>query len=805
MIRLFRALLMLLFGIGYLPLCAAQDPGFTEQEQEWIASHPVINVAVGADWRPLEYVENGVYKGLSAEYLKAISRVSGLQFRWVPGASWSEAREALNKGQVELLPAVSEAFSTPALRDRIAYSQPYFAGSTLIVTRANSPTVYDPRQLSGKKVAIKGGGGYERSLREHYPGIQLLTVVTPSEALDLVATGEAEAAIDVDTALLPIMQRRYLGALHIAGTIVDMPAVVSMGVSRDQPLLLSIINKSIGSLTALETDQMIERWVVPTDYGLPSWPIVLHYYRWQALAAACLFALFAVLVYRALKARRRAERSERDKAMFLAVMSHEIRTPMSAILSSIELLERAKLAPEEARLAKVAASGANGLLELLDDVLDFSKMEAKKVTLDCKASDIAGLAREAVSIAEIRAQEKGLPLMLKLRLEEGVWPVIDAQRVRQVLNNLISNAVKFTAAGRVEVSVDLSTAQEDSALGVLSIKVEDSGIGIAKRAQSRLFRAFAQADQSTTRQFGGTGLGLRICKDLVELMQGDIQLHSQPGKGTVVEVRIPVALTRQAASAAPLESLDDSARQATAEQHPEDYQPASLTVLVVEDHPQNRFVIERQLHALGYAAVLVETGQAALDSIAETAFDIVLLDCNLPDIDGYTVASRIRQNELGSARHVPIIAISAMVGPEHLDASLSAGIDGVLSKPLRLNELRATIEMWCDTGQSLTPAVMDEPATATNLHEEFLLTSEADLAKLRQAVSAADWRQVARTAHRIVGAALSLGRPDIAGFARAIEQEASAPGLSALSVGAVQRLESALRNSHGPEQADHRS
>lgn len=791
MIRLHRVMLAVLCYMGCSVAWAQNSALFTEQEREWITSHPVINVAVGADWRPLEYVENGVYKGLSAEYLKAISRISGLQFRWVPGASWSEARQALEEGHVELLPAVSELLSTPALRKKIAYSQPYFAGSTLIVTRANSPTIFDPKQLAGKRVAIKGGGAYERSLREHVPGIELLSVASPSEALDLVASGEAEAAIDVDTALLPIIQRRYLGALHIAGTIPDMPAVVSIGMPVAEPLLLSIINKSISSMTALETDQMVERWVVPTDYGLPAWPIVLYYYRWQALTAVGLFILFGALVYRAVKAQRRAERSERDKAMFLAVMSHEIRTPMNAILSSLELLERGRLEPEEARLAKVATSGANGLLDLLNDVLDFSKIEASQLVLDCTATDIAALARDAVSIAEIRAQEKGLPLVLSLQLEEGVWPVIDAHRMRQVLNNLLSNAVKFTAAGRVELHIALSTNPQASAQGVLAIQVKDSGIGIAKRQQERLFKAFSQADESTTRKFGGTGLGLTICKDLIGLMQGEIQLNSQPGQGTVVDVKIPVALTPPPPSEA---LVDDGEIASQGRVEPQQGRLASLSVLVVEDHPQNRFVIERQLSTLGYTVVLVEDGRSALECVRTTAFDVLLLDCNLPDIDGYTVASMIRKYEADSGQHLPIIAISALVGAEHIEACLVAGIDGVLSKPLRLNELQATIEMWCDIKPSpLAESERVEPDVEASLQEEFLNTCAVDLAALHQAIHSAQWRQVERIAHRVVGAALSLDRPDIADIARIIEKKASAAPHHAELDEDVLRLESALR------------
>jgi signal transduction histidine kinase/CheY-like chemotaxis protein len=791
----------LCFVVGSSSVWAQDDGLFTEQERQWIASNPIVNVAVGADWRPLEYVEDGVYKGLSAEYLKAISRISGVQFRWVPGASWNEARQALDERQVDILPAVSELTSSPALRKKIAYSQPYFAGSTLIVTLANAPVVFDPRQLTGKKVAVKGGGAYERNLRQRFPGIHLVTVASPSQALDLVAAGEVEAAIDVDTALLPIMQRRYFGALHIAGTIVDMPAVVSMGITVNEPLLLSIIDKSIGSLTALETDQMMERWVAPTDYGLPSWPVVLDYYKWQALGAVGLFVLFAVLVYRAVKARRRAERSERDKAMFLAVMSHEIRTPMNAIFSSIELLERSPLAPEQLRLATVAASGANTLLDLLNDVLDFSKMEASKLQLNLKAADIVALTREAISIAEIRAQEKGLPLMLNLELEQGVWPVIDTHRVRQVLNNLLSNAVKFTASGRVEVRVKLVAKQDDPLQGFLSLAVADSGIGIPKHQQGRLFRAFSQADESTTRKFGGTGLGLTICKDLVELMKGEIFLTSQSGRGTTIDVRIPVTLSQQLTREFLSGDADSAAHihgqhRAGPEYHEN---PSRLSILVVEDHPQNRFVIERQLQALGYTPTLVESGEEALAFVSENTFDILLLDCNLPDIDGYTVASRIRQQEYGLDRHVPIIAISAMVSPQHQEACMEAGIDGVLSKPLRLNELQATIEMWCEiTDGNPVDIVRDEFDDEENLQQAFFMTTQADLIRLRQAIDSSEWPQVGRVAHRIVGAALGLGLHEIAGIASAIERRDSNTGLLSEIEADFLRLEEAVRAGASP-------
>jgi two-component system sensor histidine kinase EvgS len=557
---------------------------FSAAELAWIKTHPVVRVAVAPNWPPVEYLEGYVHKGLTAEYLAAITRLSGLRFAAVSCENWSIARSALQEGRVELLPAISAELASSALREQIAFSRPYFAGSTLVVTQAATSVIFDPRQLAGKTVAVKGDGAYERTLRERYPGITILPTASPAESLERVARGQADAAIDMDAALLPVLQRRYFDTLHVAGVIVSMPAVLSMGVRADNPLLQAILDKSLAALTAQETDRMVARWLESSEHGLPSWSLLLHHYKWQALAALLVLFSVGMLGYRAFRARQRAEQSEREKSMFLAVMSHEIRTPMHAILASVELLARGRLPAEEARLAQVAVSSSVALLELLDDVLDFSKMEANQLSLECAPTNLRMLLREAVAIADARAADKHLPLSLVLPPSSNEWPVIDAHRVRQILNNLLSNAIKFTERGQVELSARLEPASSGTQRANLSICVSDTGIGISRRQQARLFKAFSQADHSTTRRFGGTGLGLTICHDLVKLMQGSIRVDSEPGKGTRVLVELPVQL-------AP--AIDQSHPAASQVEHSPESK--SLQVLVVEDHPVNQFVIERQL------------------------------------------------------------------------------------------------------------------------------------------------------------------------------------------------------------------
>jgi len=768
-----------------LPVAANSPALFTEQERQWLARHPQVTIAVNADWRPLEYVVDGEYRGLSAEYLRAVTRVSGLQFERAQGDE-SRLRGLSDNPRADLLPAVSRPVDTASVSGEMIYSRPYFSGSTLIVTRATAPIVFDMRQLAGEKVAVRRSKGFQYELSRRYPAIHFVTAESTSEALDQVASGSAYAAIDLDAVLMPNLRERYRDVLHVAGTVVDMPGVVSMGVRASEPMLLSIIDKSLATLTAEETDRMMAQWLESSDYGPPSWSALLRYYRVEAIALAGCLILFALLAYRALVEQRRAQRSERDKAMFLAVMSHEIRTPMNAILSSVELLGRSPLSPDDARLAQVAVTGANVLLDLLDDVLDFSRIEAGKLELDLRPADLETVLREALSIAEVRAQEKNLPLQLRLDLPAAYWPVIDAHRLRQVIINLLSNAIKFTEQGGVEVSATLKAEPGGGQRGDLRIAVLDSGIGISRRQQARLFQAFSQVDESRTRRHDGSGLGLTICRSLIGLMGGTITLQSEPGQGTTVTVAVPVELALAADE--PAAPLAVPAWQAAG---------TSLQVLVIEDHPQNQFVIERQLHALGHRVTQAVDGAAGLQRLREEVFDLVLLDLNLPDLDGYAVARAWRQSEAQrpGARHTPIIAISAQVGNEHTRACFAAGMDEVLAKPLRIDQLREVIEEWCRPQAPTVSAVaalqMEDDGP---LRAAFFDTTENDLAHLHQALRGGEIEQVARLAHRIAGAALMMGMNNIARLSRQLEESAAQRATPSALQSVVEQLQEAVLN-----------
>ena len=753
--------------------------GFSAEERAWLAGHPVVRYAIDPHGWPIEYMEDGEHRGLTQAYLSRISQISGLRFELVPVANRQQAVDMMLSGRIDLLTALSSGLIPPEVSRRIRFSDPYFSGSTVLITRPDKPIVFSTAKLADKTIAVESGDPYEYFLRENFPAVDIVATPTPLEALDAVADGKAYAAVGLDAVMQSVIRRRYYGSLRIAGSVSEMPRLVSMAVNKNQPRLLSIINGSLAQLTADDTQQMLEDWLQTTDYGAPSWRSIGRYYALELSLAALVLLLLLVFAQRAHAARRAAQRSEAQKSTFLAVMSHEIRTPMNAVLASVELLRQAELPPRERELAALANASAVNLLELLDNVLDVSKLNAQRLRLEPLPTDTAALASGVAAIYRACAEKKGLALQLEMNGLCGRLLVVDPVRLRQILSNLLSNAVKFTRHGTVFLMLELQNIEEDSAL--LRVQVSDTGIGIAPEQQAKLFQEYAQADD-TQRRYGGAGLGLLICRQLVELMGGRIALASQPQRGTTVTLWLPV---RHVPAAAEPDAEPDVASAPAA------INEACDPILVVEDQPANRFIIAQQLLQLGYRAVTVEHGAAALALLDQgQRFAMALLDCNLPGISGYQLALRLRRHPaLQWQPYLPIIAISATTGIEHQQRCLDSGIDSCLTKPLRLAQLEQIMTLWLDH----RPAAPPPPAPDDALAQLLSHSCDADAAALRQALQARDWPQAEHYAHRLHGVALSAGLPRLPALATEMQTLLRQPQPDAARLQTLlQTLEAAL-------------
>ncbi|MEL6187642.1 MAG: ATP-binding protein, partial [Myxococcota bacterium] len=369
------------------------------------------------------------------------------------------------------------------------------------------------------------------------------------------------------------------------------------------------------------------------------------------------------------RARLEAERSNVEKSQFLANMSHELRTPMAGVLGMLDAILDEPLPETTAFHAGVARECATGLLAILNDILDYSKLEANEVHLERLDYSPQRLLDGVLSMFAARAKEKGLRLDVALDAAVPDWVVGDPTRIRQILVNLVGNAVKFTPTGGVRIEV--VRIEEETIF-----RVADTGIGLSLDQQQRLFQRFAQADASTTRRFGGTGLGLAISKQLAELMGGAIGVDSVEGEGSTFWFTVP------SPEGTPVEGEGTLARSPS-----EDL--AGLHVLAAEDNRVNQMVLERVLVKRGHEVTLVEDGEAALRAVAKGRFDVVLMDIQMPVMDGLEATRKIR--DLPEGERVPIVALTANAMAGDRERYLEAGMDDYASKPLDAERLASAM------------------------------------------------------------------------------------------------------------------
>jgi two-component system sensor histidine kinase EvgS len=768
----------------------------SDAEQAWVSRHPRLRVAMIGSYLPFTFLnEQGQLRGLSADLLARVSLLTGLQFEPLERASVTDLINALTTGSADMIAALTPSAERDA---SVQFTRPYLNSPQVVVTR-QSAKITALADLDGQSVAVVRGSGVAEQLRRTYPRVRVVPVEHVAAALALVDRGAASAAITSLLSARYSMSQQYQQRLTITATLGSSQAQVAFAVPPEAWQLRSILDKALLAISPQDLQNLAQRWHGDTPAQNTFW----HRYRETLLIAlGLLIGLLLVasawlmlqrrLLAQLEAARREADAASRAKSTFLATMSHEIRTPMNAILGMLELAnQQGQRGVFDRQAIEVAATSANSLLALIGDILDIARIESGEMILAQQRTALLPLLLATAQVFQGLARQKGLHLELQLTPSTECEVLLDPLRLRQILSNLLGNAIKFTEQGRVKLFAEIPPASEGDDCQ-LRVQIEDTGIGIDPAAQQRLFQPFSQVDDGHK---GGTGLGLTISRTLAEMMGGTLHMDSHLGQGTVLSLRLPVTLLE------PL-TAEPHAVTAAAASH------RSLRVLVVDDYAPNRLLLERQLKWLEHAVTCVADGQAGLAAWRAEGFDAVITDCHMPLMDGYALARAIRQAEIAQGSgHTLILGFTADAQAQAKLRCLDAGMDDCLFKPSGLEALRDALARVGHPRQAMQERAMQphelwRPASLESLAggdktiirallEELARSLAADLAELAMLRQSLDSTGLRDLAHRIKGGAQIVHAHPLLDCCHALEE--ALPGSETHLLGPMEQLDAALQ------------
>jgi two-component system, NarL family, sensor histidine kinase EvgS len=651
------------------PLSQLKLLQLTPAEQDWLNKNPVVLYSDDVSWQPFVYLnKQQQLEGISTEFLAHIARITGIEFKFVYSETFSEVISRVKRKDILLALATIHTPEREAFAD---FSAPYFSSKMAIVTRDNFSYIQNIDELHGRIVAAPKNYYSVDFLRSHHPQINLHLVEDIDAAFKAVYRGDADAFLGTMAVSIYRLQHSQFKSLKISGSV-DVLSEVRFMVAKGNPELVSIINKSLPLISNKDRQTIMNNWFgVDIERGLD--PSLI----WQILLIAGVILAFAVLwisqLTREIKlrktaevnliiARKEADRANAAKSEFLANMSHEIRTPMNAVFGFSELLAATQLDNEQRQYLEAIQVGSSGLLHIINDVLEISKIESGKVNIVYSPTDINKLALELQKLFAAPMGKKKLDFSIVIEDSCPTCILIDENRLRQILINLVGNAHKFTDHGLVKVRIRAQKTDQPEAV-TMQFEVEDSGIGIAKENQSSIFDHFVQKSQSLNTTTAGTGLGLSISKKLAEKMNGRLTLISQQGVGscftlTLRDVKISSAVT-------PPQSK------------PQSLDLPSAKILIVDDIETNRLILSKFLAQYDFDITLAEDGQQAVELAKQHQPEVILMDIRMPNLDGYQAARDIRR-----LLDCKIIAVTASALEDQESMSKRDIFDGFLRKPI---------------------------------------------------------------------------------------------------------------------------
>lgn len=646
-------------------------------EKEWLLKHKDIRLGVDPAWAPFEFVDVGnEYKGICSDYVRILNERLQINMKHLAHTTWKEVLKSAEYGDVDVLPGIMR---TPQREKYLNFTQPYISYPMVIVTKTDHYFIMDIEDIKGAIGVVKGYYTEEK-LREDFPYKRLVLYENIEEALVALQKGKCDAYVGNLASVTYAMRKGKIKNLKIAG---HTPYVfdLSFGIRKDWPELVTIINKTLSQLTPQEKVQIHSPWINikiehSLDYAL-TWRYIIM--TISIATAIILFILawnwrLSVEIHRRSIAEEKAEKANRAKSVFLANMSHEIRTPMNSIIGFTDVLSDLITDHTYNHYIKAIRTSAGSLLSLINDILDLSKVEAGKMEIEKAPMLLQALFDEMGTIFKNTAEEKGVLLNIMIADSVPKALYLDTTRLRQIVLNLTSNALKFTEKGSVSIVATSAQSERDSVI-TLYITVKDTGIGIKEDQFDTIFGAFNQARGQKYTKYGGTGLGLAISQRLAGLMGGEITVSSVYGEGTTFTLAI-----RDVDIADP-EALD---AQTVVLIEPGTICFEDSCVLIVDDMAINRKLLHLFLQKESLQLIEAEDGLEALDSVNETMPDLILMDMQMPNMNGFECSRALKANPKTAT--IPIIAITASVMKEDEEHALQYCED-ILAKPVNRREL----------------------------------------------------------------------------------------------------------------------
>ena len=652
----------------------------TEAEKAWLKQHPAMRLGIDPDWPPVEYFNvEGKLAGITSDNIRILSEKMGTRFEAVEDLSWVEVLDQARQGKIDVISAIVKSEERA---EYLLFTEPYLKLPMVIVTRDDTPVIEGIQDLQGNTIAVMKDYITHSYLARDYPNQKLLLFKTLGEALQAVDNGKADALIDNTAAIN--LAKNELGLTRITvAAITPYVYELSFGVRKDWPELIPILEKILASISEREKQIIKEKWVDIRFQKQTDWQSVFGISLAIVLIAGSIVTLIgssnrrlAAEVKQRKQAEEAAESANRAKSLFLANMSHELRTPLNAILGFSSMLGRDATATpaQKEKLAVINKSGGH-LLSMIDDILDLSKIEAGKIELEENPFDLVALLQEIGAMIQSRAGEKELSFTLETEAVGFPYVDADAGKLRQILINLLGNAVKFTSEGVIILRAATELLPETPERCEIVVEVEDTGPGIEPERQENIFEPFEQK-QGVSAQTG-SGLGLSICKNFTDLMEGSIEVESEAGKGTLFRVRLPAGIVEAADLKTPVETKP----------HVIGLAPGQKTrrILIADDNRENRLLLNTLLEYVGFSILEAENGKEALEAFEKETPDFIWMDMRMPVMDGYEAARRIRR--LPGGDKLPIIAITASAFRSQQPDILAAGCDDIVFKPYREHEI----------------------------------------------------------------------------------------------------------------------